>query len=30
MGAGRHQEGEYRVNYVEDMEREERKVEEWI
>ena len=30
MGAGRHQEGKYKMNYVEDMEREERKAEEWI
>ena len=30
MGAVRHQEGEYRMNYVDDMEREERKAEEWI
>ena len=30
LGAGKHREGEYKVNYVEDMEREERKAEEWI
>ena len=30
LGAGWHQEGEYRVNYADDMEREERKAEEWI
>ena len=31
FGCGReHREGEYRMNYVKDMEKEERKAEEWI
>lgn len=30
LGAGEHREGEYRMNYVEDMEKEEREDEEWI